>query len=167
MILETAECASPIGNLTVALLDGCVCALTFTDQWARRRTQLERRCGRVELRAAANAAAVLQPLHDYFAGAIDALASIPVAPAGTPFQQRVWAELRKIPAGRTIAYRDLAQAIGAPAAVRAVGAANGANPIALVFPCHRVIGSNGELTGYAGGIERKRWLLQHERAHAS
>jgi methylated-DNA-[protein]-cysteine S-methyltransferase len=89
---------------------------------------------------------------------------IAVDTGGTAFQQRVWKELRKIPAGRTVSYGCIAAAIGAPSAVRAVGAANGANPVGIVLPCHRVVGSNGQLTGYGGGLERKRWLLAHESA---
>ena len=88
---------------------------------------------------------------------------VPLALAGTPFQQRVWAALRTIPYGTTWSYRELAEHIGAPTAVRAVGAANGRNPVWLVVPCHRVIGSSGALTGFAGGIDVKRFLLYHER----
>ena len=87
--------------------------------------------------------------------------------AGTPFQQAVWRALRRIPTGETLSYAELARRIGRPGAVRAVGRANGANPASIVVPCHRVIGSDGTLTGYGGGIERKRWLLAHERAEAS
>lgn len=106
-------------------------------------------------------------LEAYFAGDLDALSAIEVRPAsGTAFQRRVWEELRRIPAGETISYAELARRIGRPSAVRAVGAANGRNPIALVVPCHRVIGKDGSLTGYAGGLERKRWLLEHEGARA-
>jgi methylated-DNA-[protein]-cysteine S-methyltransferase len=81
---------------------------------------------------------------------------------GTPFQQRVWRALRMVRAGHTASYSEIARIIGAPAAVRAVGAANGANPVAVVVPCHRIIGSNGTLTGYGGGLRRKEWLLRHE-----
>jgi methylated-DNA-[protein]-cysteine S-methyltransferase len=81
---------------------------------------------------------------------------------GTPFQQTVWAALREIPCGQTISYATLARRIGRPSAVRAVGLANGANPVGIVIPCHRVIGANGTLTGYGGGLDRKRWLLSHE-----
>ena len=81
---------------------------------------------------------------------------------GTPFQKRVWEALRTVPAGKTASYAELAVRVGSPAAVRAVGAANGANPVAIVVPCHRIIGSNGTLTGYGGGLERKTWLLRHE-----
>jgi len=86
-----------------------------------------------------------------------------VETGGTPFQQEVWRSLRAIPCGTTTSYGKLAAQIGRPAAVRAVGLANGANPVAVVIPCHRVIGSNGSLTGYGGGLERKRWLLDHEK----
>src|SRR5258708_3876411 len=89
-----------------------------------------------------------------------------VTPAGTRFQQRVWKALRTIPVGRTDTYGHIAEQIGQPTASRAVGLANGQNPISLVIPCHRVIGTNGKLTGYGGGLDRKRWLLDHElRAH--
>jgi len=101
-------------------------------------------------------------IRSYFAGELQAIDGIPVQTAGTPFQREVWRALRKIPCGTTISYAKLAEQIGRPAAVRAVGLANGSNPIGVVVPCHRVIGSNGSLTGYGGGIERKRWLLQHE-----
>jgi methylated-DNA-[protein]-cysteine S-methyltransferase len=91
---------------------------------------------------------------------------LPLHASGSPFQQRVWAALREIPYGETWSYGHTAEAIGAPTASRAVGLANGQNPISIVVPCHRVIGANGSLTGYGGGIEAKRWLLSHEAAHA-
>jgi methylated-DNA-[protein]-cysteine S-methyltransferase len=91
---------------------------------------------------------------------------LPVKTAGTKFQREVWRALRYIPCGKTISYGELARRIGRPKAVRAVGLANGSNPIGVVVPCHRVIGSNGTLTGYGGGLHRKRWLLQHENALA-
>jgi methylated-DNA-[protein]-cysteine S-methyltransferase len=99
----------------------------------------------------------------YFGGDLQAIETIPVQTSGTPFQREVWRALRGIPCGTTTSYGQLAQHIGHPTAVRAVGLANGANPIAVIVPCHRVIGANGSLTGYGGGIERKRWLLDHER----
>jgi methylated-DNA-[protein]-cysteine S-methyltransferase len=100
----------------------------------------------------------------YLAGDLRAIDAIPVDPRGTPFQRGVWAELRRIPAGHTRSYAAMARAVGAPTAVRAVGAANGANPIAIVIPCHRVVASDGGLGGYGGGLARKRWLLAHEGA---
>jgi methylated-DNA-[protein]-cysteine S-methyltransferase len=100
-------------------------------------------------------------LEAYFAGELRAF-ELPLAPEGTPFQQRVWRALCDIPYGETISYGELARRIGQPGAARAVGLANGQNPIAIVVPCHRVIGANGSLTGYGGGLERKRWLLALE-----
>jgi len=101
-------------------------------------------------------------LSAYFAGDLRAIDAVAVDPEGTPFQRRVWAALRTIPAGTTWSYAELARAVGQPTATRAVGAANGRNPIALVVPCHRVIASDGALGGYGGGLEMKRWLLRHE-----
>jgi methylated-DNA-[protein]-cysteine S-methyltransferase len=106
-------------------------------------------------------------LRAYFDRDVAALDGIAVDPGGTPFQQLVWTALRNIPAGRTESYGHIAQKIGRPSACRAVGLANGQNPISLVIPCHRVIGSNGKLTGYGGGLHRKEWLLEHERAQQS
>lgn len=97
---------------------------------------------------------------------MECIDSLQVASRGTPFQERVWNGLRRIPAGTTLSYGALATKIGNPKAVRAVGMANHRNPVGIVVPCHRVIGSNGELTGYAAGVERKAWLLEHEARHA-
>jgi len=102
----------------------------------------------------------------YMAGNVHVIDDLPVVYCGTPFQNKVWHALRAIPAGETISYGELARQIGDPKATRAVGLANGSNPIGLVVPCHRVIGSDGSLTGYGGGIERKKWLLAHEARHA-
>ena len=104
---------------------------------------------------------VITQLREYFAGKRTTF-DLELAMQGTPFQLAVWNELRKIPYGHTISYAELAHRIGKPSAVRAVGAANGANPIPVIVPCHRVIGANGSLTGYGGGIERKQWLLALE-----
>lgn len=109
-------------------------------------------------------AAIRRALADYFAGDLTAVDSIPVATAGTAFQRDVWAALRRIPPGTTVSYGALARTLGRANSVRAVGLANGANPIAIVVPCHRVIGADASLTGYGGGIDRKRWLLTHEGA---
>jgi len=108
--------------------------------------------------------ALRQALDAYFSGDLTSIDAIPCETGGTAFQREVWAALRAIPAGQTESYGGLAARIGRPAAVRAVGLANGANPIGLVVPCHRVIGADGSLTGYGGGIARKQWLLQHEGA---
>lgn len=105
-----------------------------------------------------------EQLAEYFAGRRHGF-DLPLAPQGTPFQQNVWAQLRGIPFGETCSYAEIAERIGQLKAMRAVGAANGRNPLSIVVPCHRVIGRNGQLTGYAGGLDRKRWLLLHEQAH--
>jgi len=105
---------------------------------------------------------VIARLRSYFNGDRAALDEIPVEPDGTAFQRQVWLMLRRIRAGTTWSYRQLAERVDRPAAIRAVGAANGANPIPIVLPCHRVIGSDGRLVGYGGGMERKKWLLAHE-----
>ena len=111
---------------------------------------------------AVDPAGAASALSAYFAGDLQALADIPVVLHGTPFQRRVWERLREVPAGRTATYGAIAAAIGARSAVRAVGAANGANPVSIIVPCHRIIGATGGLVGYGGGLERKRWLLDHE-----
>lgn len=105
---------------------------------------------------------IKQRISDYFAGDLAAIDALPVATAGTEFQRTVWKMLRTIPCGHIMTYGQMAAQLGNPGASRAVGLANGSNPISVVVPCHRVIGSNGTLTGYAGGVERKKWLLVHE-----
>ncbi len=164
MTLEVAEFHSPIGTIMLAVRDGALASLVFAEGWPDRRVRLAKRFGDVDLRRAADPAGVSGRLAAYFAGDLGALDAIAVDAGGTPFQRRVWAALRTIPPGETVSYQTLARRIGAPTAVRAVGAANGTNPIGIVVPCHRVIGADGSLTGYGGGIERKRWLLTHERA---
>jgi len=163
-IIETTELVSPIGPLVIAARDGRVCVVEFTTRWPRRVRTLEKRFGALELRRVPDPAGVVARLGAYFAGDRAALADVPLDAGGTAFQQKVWAALRRIPLGRTVSYRDVARTIGEPDAVRAVGAANGANPIAVVVPCHRVIQADGGLGGYAGGLDAKRWLLAHESA---
>ncbi len=109
--------------------------------------------------------AVARQLDEYFAGSRQQF-ELPLHPSGTPFQLEVWGALLTIPYGETVSYADIARRIRRPRAVRAVGAANGANPLAIIVPCHRVIGSHGDLVGYGGGLPAKRWLLAHERRHA-
>ena len=106
-------------------------------------------------------------LRAYFDGHFDAILGLPTATQGTAFQRAVWEALRRIPTGHTVSYGELAAQMGRPGSARAVGYANGSNPIAIVVPCHRVIGANAALTGYGGGLERKRWLLHHESASAA
>ena len=105
---------------------------------------------------------IKQQLNAYWQGDLAAIGDIPVKTGGTPFQQEVWSALRSIPAGKTMSYKMQAAEIGKPSAIRAVALANGSNPIGIVIPCHRIIGSDGSLTGYAGGLKRKRRLLEHE-----
>jgi methylated-DNA-[protein]-cysteine S-methyltransferase len=105
---------------------------------------------------------ITEAIKRYFAGDLTAINALPVATAGTPFQRTVWTALRNIPVGETTTYSQVAHQIGKPAALRAVGHANGSNPVGVVVPCHRVIGRDGSLAGYGGGMERKRWLLRHE-----
>jgi methylated-DNA-[protein]-cysteine S-methyltransferase len=123
---------------------------------------LEKRYGAVQLNPEDNPRGYSELVCRYFAGEYDCLKSIPVSTGGTPFQQQVWLALRTIPAGQTLTYGRLAAQLGRPSASRAVGATNALNPISIVLPCHRIIGADFSLTGYAGGLERKRWLLEHE-----
>jgi methylated-DNA-[protein]-cysteine S-methyltransferase len=164
VMLETAELGSPIGTLALVASPLGLCAVDFDCDWVRLRSQLERRFGPVRLEAKADPAGAVSALRRYFAGDVRATLAIAVDTGGTPFQQQVWTTLRTIPVGRTWSYADMAKAIGRPSATRAVGAANGANPVGVVVPCHRVIGRNGSLTGYGGGLPRKVWLLRHEGA---
>ena len=144
--------------------DGVLRALDFSDFEERMHRLLARHYGVFALVSGAAPAPVLAALDSYFSGDLAALDGLPVATGGTTFQKSVWAALRRIPAGETRGYGALAALLGNPGAARAVGLANGSNPIGIVVPCHRVIGANGTLTGYAGGVERKRWLLVHEGA---
>lgn len=158
---------TPIGRMSlVADRDGNLRAAEWVDDEEQMLRLLQRQYGKdaVTLEPARNPSGLTQALSNYFSGSLAAIDDVPVETAGTPFQREVWRALRTIPCGATISYSQLAERIGRPTAVRAVGLANGSNPIAVVVPCHRVIGSNGSLTGYGGGIERKRWLLEHEKA---
>lgn len=158
---------TPIGEMLLVIDgDGCLCAADFHDYEHRMRRLLflyqQGKLGTLREGRAPNP--VRDSLAAYFAGEIGALDRIEVRTGGTAFQQKVWRELRTLPAGQATTYGRLAARIGRPAAVRAVGAANGANPVNVVVPCHRLIGANGRLTGYGGGLDRKRWLLAHEGA---
>ena len=121
--------------------------------------------GRAVLKGGTAPRSMRRAIEAYFAGELSVLDTIPCETAGTAFQRQVWRALRNIPAGTTLSYAKLAQRIGRATAIRAVGAANGANPISVIIPCHRMIGSDGSLTGYGGGLPRKRWLLEHEGVH--
>jgi methylated-DNA-[protein]-cysteine S-methyltransferase len=156
--------STPIG-IAVFVTDerGFLSALDWEDFEARLVERLRARVGKLALLSTGKADPRLrEALARYFDGDIHAVDAIACAGRGTPFQERAWAALRKIPAGTTTTYGELGKAIGAPNSARAIGLANNRNPIAVVVPCHRVIGADGSLTGYAGGLHRKRWLLQHE-----
>ena len=146
---------SPLGPLAVAATDTCLtrvafCPAAWTRQLPERDTPLLRKAR--------------QELEAYFAGTLYAFA-LPLDPAGTDFQRRVWRQLIRVPYGRTCSYRDIARAVGNPRACRAVGGANHVNPIAIVIPCHRVIAADGSWGGYGAGIQRKIFLLELEKAH--
>ena len=157
--------SSPIGTLTLAWDDGALRALDFHGFEDRFQRLLESHYGKCQLKRAQMPDSFRAALDAYFKGNFSLIEALPVRTGGTSFQQQVWAALREIPAGTTMSYGELAIKIGKPSASRAVGGANGANPVGIVVPCHRVIGADGSLTGYGGGMERKRWLLEHERAH--
>ena len=158
--------ATPVGEvLLVVDAEGRVVALDFHDFEDRMMRLLARHHGEVDLTSGRAPETVKAAVEAYFEGDVTALDGLAVRTNGTAFQREVWAALRAIPTGETRTYGQLAAAIGRPRAVRAAGLANGQNPVALIVPCHRVIGANGLLTGYAGGLERKRWLLAHEAGH--
>lgn len=156
---------TPIGEmLIVSDHDGNLRAVDWADHETRMRRFLRLHYGKAGFSLDPNHKPndLTKALSRYFAGDLAAIDTLPVQTAGTPFQREVWRALREITCGSTISYAELARRIGRPDTVRAVGLANGSNPIGVAVPCHRVIGANGALTGYGGGIERKRWLLEHE-----
>ncbi|MGH9673615.1 MAG: methylated-DNA--[protein]-cysteine S-methyltransferase [Bryobacteraceae bacterium] len=153
---------SPIGAVFLVARGNTLCSVDFVDYEERMEKLLARRYGDCALKHEANPGGLTARLRAYFEGDLAAIEDIGVEFSGTPFQETVWRALRDIPAGRTETYGRIAARIGRPAASRAVGHANSQNPIAIVVPCHRVIGADASLTGYAGGMHRKRWLLEHE-----
>ena len=154
---------TPIGTaLLVTDADGVLRALDWEDHEPRMRELLRLQYGAVALKDARSPAATRAALTGYFKGDLDRLGKIEWRVAGTPFQRKVWTALPMIPAGTTMSYGAMAARIDMPNAIRAVGHANGSNPLSVVVPCHRLIGANGSLVKYGGGLERKRWLLQHE-----
>jgi len=155
------EIESPVGTILTAWHGEALCALDYEDCRERMLQLLRARFGEVKL-APRKHPEFCQRLQQYFASDLTALNTVAIDGGGTAFQRATWAALRAIPAGRTATYGQIAAKIGSPSAARAVGLANSLNPIAIVVPCHRVVGANGKLTGYAGGLERKRWLLAHE-----
>ncbi len=154
-MIELSRVDSPIGPLVLAAGPRGLCALSLPGRMPDLPAPAREGKPPREIAAA---------LEAYFAGDLRAIDALDVDPQGTGFQLQVWAALRTIPVGATWSYAELARAVGRPTATRAVGAANGRNPIALVVPCHRVIASDGTLGGYGGGLEMKRWLLRHERS---
>jgi methylated-DNA-[protein]-cysteine S-methyltransferase len=167
MLLQLERWESPVSILLlVTNVSGELCALEFEENEARMMRLIRRYYPGSTLREGAAPEALKGALAAYFNGEIDALAKIRTASGGTPFQREVWKALRTIPAGTTMNYGQLAACIGRKGASRAVGGANGANPIPIVVPCHRVIGADGSLTGFGSGLSRKQWLLDHERRFA-
>ena len=165
--LQRDSIATPIGELVIIADDkGRLRAVDWTDHEARMLQLLARHCGKggFALAARRDPGGSSAALRAYFKGDLAALDDLKVHTMGTDFQRAVWRALRRIPCGETISYAELARRVGRPTATRAVGMANGSNPISIVVPCHRVIGAEGSLTGYGGGIDRKRWLLEHEQA---
>jgi O-6-methylguanine DNA methyltransferase len=157
---------SPVGPITVATLGDAVIAAAFGGTCDALAADLSRRPERLAL-TKGDPAGVGRALSAYFAGEHDVLTDVAVDASGTPFQRAVWEALRRIPSGEVRTYTELAREVGSPAAVRAVGAACARNPVALFVPCHRAVGSGGELRGYAFGLHRKRWLLEHESGQAA
>ncbi|MFV9473326.1 methylated-DNA--[protein]-cysteine S-methyltransferase [Advenella sp. RU8] len=154
---------SPLGEIILMTDDRQnLRVLDFADYDERMHDLLQRQYGQTQIISADTPCPYEKNLQDYFNGHLAALDNIPVATGGTKFQRTVWQALQKIPYGQTMSYGELAAKVGNPKASRAVGLANGANPISIVIPCHRVIGKNGSMTGYGGGLERKLWLLHHE-----
>ncbi len=164
-LLTLAEIPGPLGDMLVVQdAQGRLHALDWSDYRERLQTLLARyhRDAVPDVRQGRASRAVREALTRYFDGDLSAPDALAVAPLGSPFQRSVWQALRAIPPGTTTSYGALAIRLGRAGAARAVGLANGANPVGIVVPCHRVIGADGSLTGYGGGIERKRWLLRHE-----
>jgi methylated-DNA-[protein]-cysteine S-methyltransferase len=163
--LQFDRLRTPIGEMViVADTNGNLRAVDWSDHETRMQYLLGLYAGQgeVRLQQVRNPHGLSEAMERYFAGDLAVIATLPVEAGGTPFQREVWRALRTIPCGTTVSYGRLAEQIGRPTAVRAVGLANGANPVGVVVPCHRVIGANGSLTGYGGGLERKAWLLKHE-----
>ncbi len=164
MKLMTDTISSEIGEILIVAHRRAMVAVDFAGYGERLKRSLRARYGEVELKHSKDPNGYASKIRAYFAGDIDALDEIDVDIGGTPFQAKVWNELRRVRAGTTATYGEIAERVGNPKAVRAVGSTNGRNPLTLVVPCHRIIGANGTLTGYAQGLDKKRWLLAHEGA---
>ena len=167
LLLRRLHLPAPIGQVLIVSDGQQLLALEFDEPEKRLLRLLRSRFGTgVQLRETAGLAALADAVQAYCTGQLQAFDAVPIDAGGTLFQQRVWAALRAIPVGSTRTYGQIAAQLGNPAAARAVGLANALNPVSLAIPCHRLGGSNGALTGYGGGIERKRWLLEHERRNS-
>jgi methylated-DNA-[protein]-cysteine S-methyltransferase len=153
---------SALGKLLLISDGERLCALDYAGYENRMMTLLRRRYPEFQLRNTIDPQGFSSLIRSYFAGDLGCINGIPVNTGGTAFQQQVWSALRTIPPGTALTYSELAVQLGKPTAYRAVGMTNALNPVAIVVPCHRLVGTNGTLTGYAGGLERKHWLLQHE-----
>ena len=164
MLFHYEEFESPIGRILFASDGEAVSMLDFSGFEDRLTTLLTRRFGKFEFKRGSDPQNIRALLKRYFQGELNALARTPVRGGGSKFQEEVWHALRKIPAGSTWSYGQLASRVNRPKAARAVGRANAVNPVAIIVPCHRVIGASSSLTGYGGGLERKQWLLEHEGA---
>jgi methylated-DNA-[protein]-cysteine S-methyltransferase len=166
--LSLGRLESPLGTMLIVWDDEArLRAVDFTTHERRMRDLLRRQYGAGAIPLESDVPRRFRDAFTrYFAGHLDSFDGLMLATNGTAFQKKVWSALLQIPPGTTMTYGGLASTIGQPTASRAVGLANGANPIGVVVPCHRVIGANGSLTGYGGGLERKSWLLEHERRHA-
>ncbi|MGZ3517141.1 MAG: methylated-DNA--[protein]-cysteine S-methyltransferase [Vulcanimicrobiaceae bacterium] len=162
--LQLDRITSPIGTILAVTDDVSLRALDFEDYTSRMLRLLRMHYGDVELHERRESLGVRERLGRYFRGELDAFGGVITRTNGSPFATSVWNALCAIPPGTTTTYGAIARSLGVPGAARAIGLANGANPIAIVVPCHRVIGADGTLTGYGGGLERKRWLLRHEAA---
>jgi methylated-DNA-[protein]-cysteine S-methyltransferase len=161
------SCSSPLGGLLLAWTDNRLVSLDYEDFQERYDRLLHRRFPQCIAGNAAIPRSIRSVLDAYFAGATEGVDELEVELGGSAFENRVWQSLRAIKPGTTATYGTLASNLGVSNGARAVGRANSMNPIAIVVPCHRVIGANSSLTGYAGGLERKRWLLEHERRFTS
>ena len=153
---------TPLGAMVVLADEDKLIGLSFDDPPGWVLKDLERRFSDFELRHTSDPCGFSDRIRAYFAGELAAIDEIPAEAEGTPFEMRVWAELRRIPCGETASYGEIAERVGDRNGARAVGIANHRNPVALVVPCHRVIGADGKLVGYGGGLDRKTWLLRHE-----
>jgi len=160
----TERIKTPIGDMILVARDGVVVLLEFGDATERVAREMKARFGDVEFEPASNPFGLSDVIRDYFAGNVSAIDGLLTDGGGSEFEKQVWAELRCIPCGTTVSYGSIARKLGDIQLSRAVGTANGRNPIAIVVPCHRVIGADGSMTGYGGGITRKEWLLRHEGA---